>query len=505
MYNNIKKNVENSDRIAFESPNREPLSYSELHKSLDQIKIEFLNLSINPEDTVAIVLPNGPDLGLLFIACSCFAISAPLNPNYSKNEFIFYLSDLKAKFLIVDPKLKTEASKAATELGITIIHLSPEKKAGKFNLKIDKKSSHSTIVKQNFMNNTSLLLHTSGTTSKPKLVQLTSDNLINSALNIGRTLDLNERDCCLNIMPLFHIHGLVAVLLSCILFNVKLVFTTGFNALVFFKLLHQFKPTWYSGVPTMHQAILQRAKNNKKIIENNSLRFIRSSSAAMPKPVLLEIEKTFNCPVIEAYGMTEASHQIASNPLPPRVRKNGTVGIGTGPLVEIMDKEGNILEKNKVGEIVIKGETVIKQYANNEKATLSSFKNGWFKTGDLGFIDADGYIKVTGRIKEIINKGGEKISPKEIDDILQEMSEIEQVVCFPFSSDRYGEEIGCAIVLKENINISEKEITEYASKHIAKFKIPSKFIFLDEIPKGPTGKLQRIGLSKILGLEDEYN
>ena len=167
----------------------------------------------------------------------------------------------------MDPKLKTEASKAATELGIPIIHLSPEKKAGKFNLKIEKKSSHSTIVKQNFMNNTSLLLHTSGTTSKPKLVQLTSDNLINSALNIGRTLDLNEKDCCLNIMPLFHIHGLVAVLLSCILFNVKLVFTTGFNALVFFKLLHQFKPTWYSGVPTMHQAILQRAKNNKKITQ----------------------------------------------------------------------------------------------------------------------------------------------------------------------------------------------------------------------------------------------
>ena len=503
MYQIIKKTVESSERIVFESPNREPLSYNEFHKSLDQIKNDFLNLSINPEDTVAIVLPNGPDIGLLFIACSCFAISAPLNPNYSKNEFIFYLSDLKAKFLIVDPILKTEASKAATELGITIIHLSPQRKAGKFNLENNGEISNSTILKQNFMNNTSLLLHTSGTTSKPKLVQLTSDNLIKSALNIGRTLDLNQKDCCLNIMPLFHIHGLVAVLLTSILFNVKLVLTTGFNALVFFKLLHQFKPTWYSGVPTMHQAILQRSKNNKKIIENSSLRFIRSSSAAMPKPLLLEMEKIFNCPVIEAYGMTEASHQIASNPLPPRLRKNGTVGLGSGPLVEIMDDEGNILQKNKVGEIVIKGETVIKQYANNEKATLSSFKNGWFKTGDLGLIDEDGYIKVTGRIKEIINKGGEKISPKEIDDILQEMSEIEQVVCFPFSSDRYGEEIGCAIVLKENTNISEKDITEYASKHIAKFKIPSKFIFLNEIPKGPTGKLQRIGLSKSLGLENE--
>ena len=503
MYNIIKNAVEKSDRIFIEAPNRKPLSFNDFHKSLDKIEIDFMNLTINSKDTVAIVLPNGPDLALLFIACSCFAISAPLNPNYSKKEFIFYLSDLKAKFLIVDPKLKTEASKAAEELGITIIHLSDKEQVGKFTLKNNREIFKNPTFKHNFENNTSLLLHTSGTTSKPKLVQLTSDNLIKSALNIGNNLNLNEKDCCLNIMPLFHIHGLVAVLLTSILFNIKLVCTTGFNALIFFKLLQQFKPTWYSGVPTMHQAILQRSKNNKEIIKNTPLRFIRSSSAAMPKPVLLELEKVFNCPVIEAYGMTEASHQIASNPLPPKVRKNGTVGLEVGPLVKIMDGLGNILQKKQVGEIVIKGETVIKQYANNTKVSQSSFSKGWFKTGDLGLIDEDGYIKVTGRIKEIINKGGEKISPKEIDDVLQEMDAVEQVVCFPFNSKKYGEEIGCAIVLKENIHISEKDLIEYANRYLAKFKIPSKFIFLDEIPKGPTGKLQRIGLSKTLGLDND--
>ena len=502
MYEFIKNNVESSDKIFLDAPNRNPLSFNELHQKLEKVRNNFDNLSINRSDPVAIVLPNGPDLGFLFIACSCFAISAPLNPNYSKNEFKFYLSDLKAKFLIVDPDLKTEASKAAFELGITIINLSFEQNIG--SLKLTKNNGDSFIKTINdYENDTSLLLHTSGTTSKPKLVQLSSNNLIKSSLNIGKTLYLNEEDSCLNIMPLFHIHGLVAVLLTSLVYNIKLVCTSGFNALNFYKFLQDFKPSWYSGVPTMHQAILQRSKNNQDIIRNSPLRFIRSSSAPMPKPVLLEIEKTFNCPVIEAYGMTEASHQIASNPLPPKIRKNGTVGLKAGPEVEIMDETGNILQRNKIGEIVIKGETVIKKYANNEMANLSSFFDSWFKTGDLGLIDKDGYIKITGRIKEIINKGGEKISPKEIDDVLQEIDAIEQVVCFPFKSKKYGEEIGCAIVLKETMTISEKELIEYASHNLAKFKIPDKFIFCNEIPKGPTGKLQRIGLSKTLGLDDE--
>ena len=324
MYEFIKNNVESSDKIFLDAPNRNPLSFNELHQKLEKVRNNFDNLSINRSDPVAIVLPNGPDLGFLFIACSCFAISAPLNPNYSKNEFKFYLSDLKAKFLIVDPDLKTEASKAAFELGITIINLSFEQNIG--SLKLTKNNGDSFIKTINdYDYDTSLLLHTSGTTSKPKLVQLSSNNLIKSSLNIGKTLYLNEEDSCLNIMPLFHIHGLVAVLLTSLVYNIKLICTSGFNALNFYKFLQDFKPSWYSGVPTMHQAILQRSKNNQDIIRNSPLRFIRSSSAPMPKPVLLEIEKTFNCPVIEAYGMTEASHQIASNPLPPRIRKNGTV------------------------------------------------------------------------------------------------------------------------------------------------------------------------------------
>jgi len=253
----------------------------------------------------------------------------------------------------------------------------------------------------------------------------------------------------------------------------------------------------------MHQLILQRAKRNQDVINKNPLRFIRSSSAALPKPVLKELETTFQCPIVEAYGMTEASHQIASNPLPPKSRKAGTVGIAAGPQIKIIENNGNEMPANCVGEIVIKGNNVINCYANNPEANHSSFHEGWFRTGDLGSIDEDGYLTISGRIKEIINKGGEKISPKEIDDILQEMPAIEQVVCFAIGNNAYGEDIGCAIVLVPGMSLTEEEIVKHASKFLAKFKIPRRFFFLSEIPVGPTGKLQRIGLAKTLGLEDE--
>ena len=502
MYELLIKKLKVRNKILFEAPNRSPLTYSDLIEKMANLQTEFHKLRIEPSDPVAIVLPNGPDLGVLFLASACFGIAAPLNPNYSKKEFLFFLKDLDAIVLITDPSIKSNAPSAASELGIPIINLVQNDKAGDFSLKLS-----TTILPKSekfsfFNNQTSLLLHTSGTTSKPKLVQLTADNLIHSATNIGNILKLSERDSCLNIMPLFHIHGLVAVFLASILFQGRLICSSGFNPLTFFKLVKEYKPSWYSGVPTMHQAILQRAIKNQEIIKLNTFRFIRSSSAALPTPVLKELENTFKCPVIEAYGMTEAAHQIASNQLPPRVRKPGRVGVAAGPEVKIIGKDGKDLPINCVGEIIIKGRNIFKSYANNPEATSNSFYRSWFKTGDLGALDSDGYLQISGRIKEIINKGGEKVSPNEIDDTIQEIPAIAQVVCFAIKDDKYGEDIGCAIVLKSGMTITEKEIISYCSEYLAKFKVPKKFLFLDEIPKGPTGKIQRIGLARKLGLNN---
>jgi acyl-CoA synthetase (AMP-forming)/AMP-acid ligase II len=260
------------------------------------------------------------------------------------------------------------------------------------------------------------------------------------------------------------------------------------------------KPTWYTAVPTMHQAILSRATQNKEVIQRVPLRFIRSSSSSLPPQVLAELEATFHAPVIEAYGMTEAAHQMACNPLPPGQRKPGTVGIAAGPEVAIMNAEGQMMGVGESGEIVIRGPNVTPGYENNEKANAEAFTHGWFRTGDQGVIDAEGYISITGRLKEIINRGGEKISPREIDEILMDHPAVGQVVCFGMPHEKLGEEVGAAVVLREGQSATEKELRDHVASRVADFKVPRKILLLDEIPKGATGKLQRIGMAQKLGL-----
>jgi acyl-CoA synthetase (AMP-forming)/AMP-acid ligase II len=289
-----------------------------------------------------------------------------------------------------------------------------------------------------------LVLHTSGTTSRPKIVPLTQRNVFASAQHIAHSTRFTAQDRGLNVMPLFHIHGLIAGILAPLSQGGEVHCTSGFNALKFFAQMDEVKPTWYTAVPTMHQAILSRATNNKEVIARVPLRFIRSSSSSLPPQVLAELEATFHAPVIEAYGMTEAAHQMACNPLPPAQRKPGTVGIAAGPEVAIMDMDGHLLKAGDTGEIVIRGPNVTPGYENNDKANAEAFTHGWFRTGDQGMMDSEGYISITGRLKEIINRGGEKISPREIDEILMDHAAVAQVVCFGIPHDKLGEEVGAA-------------------------------------------------------------
>jgi acyl-CoA synthetase (AMP-forming)/AMP-acid ligase II len=352
-----------------------------------------------------------------------------------------------------------------------------------------------------------MVLHTSGTTSRPKIVPLSQKNLCASAGHIASSLTLGTDDRNLNIMPMFHIHGLIAALLAPLSAGAHVSLTPGFNALKFFAWLDEVKPNWYTAVPTMHQAILSRAKRNQASVERSNLRFIRSSSASLPPQVMLALEDTFGCPVIEAYGMTEAAHQMAANPLPPMTRKPGTVGVAAGPEVSIMDQAGRFVPQGGEGEIVIRGPNVTAGYENNPKANAESFPadpddegGQWFRTGDQGIVDQDGYLRITGRIKEIINRGGEKISPREVDEILLDHDAVAQVVTFAMPHDKLGEDVAAAIVLDDGAEVSEAEIKDYAAGRLADFKVPRKIVFLDEIPKGATGKLQRIGLAEKLGL-----
>jgi len=345
-----------------------------------------------------------------------------------------------------------------------------------------------------------MVLHTSGTTSRPKIVPLSQRNLCASARNIGRTLQFTPGDRGLNIMPLFHIHGLIAGVLSPLAAGSQVYCTPGFNALKFFGWMDEAKPTWYTAVPTMHQAILSRASKNAEVIARHPLRFIRSSSSSMPPQVIRELEEVFGAPLIESYGMTEAAHQMASNPLPPAVRKPGSVGVAAGPEVAIMSEDGHLLAQGETGEIVIRGPNVTAGYENNPKANAEGFRDGWFRTGDQGVMDAEGYVSLTGRLKEIINRGGEKVSPREVDEILMDHPAVAQVVCFGMPHPKLGEEVAACVVLREGQAVPERELQAFVGKRAADFKVPKKILFMEEIPKGATGKLQRIGLAAKLGL-----
>lgn len=487
----------NDHASAIGAPERATLTYAELRGVVRRTVSSLNAMGIGRNDRVAIVLPNGPEMAAAFLGIACGATTAPLNPAYRRDEFDFYLADLNAKALVIQAGMESPAIEVARQRGIPIVRLSSGARAGDFTLLSDLSASAASSGFSQ-AGDIALVLHTSGTTSRPKIVPLTHANVTASAYHIGNTLSLREDDVCLNIMPLFHIHGLIAATLSSLAAGASVVCTPGFNALKFFSWFDDARPTWYTAVPTMHQAILARADRNTDIIKRGRLRLIRSSSSSLPPQVMEALEGTFGVPVIEAYGMTEASHQMASNPLPPKSRFAGCVGIASGPEVAIMDAEGNLLSAGSLGEVVIRGRNVTAGYEANPEANAKAFTNGWFRTGDQGVMDEKGYLRLTGRLKELINRGGEKISPLEVDTIIMDHPAVAQVVTFAVPHDKLGEDIAAAVVLREGVACDERELRSFVGSRVADFKVPRKIVFLSEIPKGATGKLQRIGLHEKL-------
>ncbi len=489
-----------NEATALSTPGGTPLSYADLRALVTRVGAEVAGLGIEPSDRVAIVLDNGPEMAAAFLAIAAAATAAPLNPGYRGEDFEFYLTDLGAK-LLVTGVADSPAAQVAARLGIPVARLIPEpaKGAGTFRLELPPGRGASGARPVTPLD-IGLVLHTSGTTSRPKIVPLSHRNLTTSARNVAATLALTRPDRGLVIMPLFHIHGLIASLLAPLSVGSEVCCSPGFNALKFLSWFAEVKPTWYSGVPTMHQTILLRAAKNPDALRDHRLRFIRSSSSALPPTVLAEMERVFGVPVLEAYGMTEAAHQMASNPLPPASRKPGSVGTAAGPEIRVVDPSGREVARGATGEIVIRGPNVMAAYENNPGANADAFYGDWFRTGDQGVMDDEGYLSLTGRLKEIINRGGEKISPREVDEILMEHPAVHQCVCFAMPHQLLGEEVAAAIVLRQGTAATDQDLRRFASERLADFKVPRKILILDQIPVGPTGKLQRIGLAKKLGL-----
>ena len=496
------------DAPAIGAPERAWLTHGGLRALAGATRAALHGAGVGRGDRVAIVLPNGPEMATAFITVAQTATTAPLNPAYRREEFEFYLSDLRARAIVLPEGYDGPALQAAATHGLTILRLAtdPATPAGTFTLTAEGATGASPDTSAPTADDVALILHTSGTTSRPKIVPLLQSNVAASAGNIARSLALTPADRCMNVMPLFHIHGLVAAVSATLASGGSVWCAPGFDALKFFGWLETAQPTWYTAVPTMHQAILTRAGRNAETIARVPLRFIRSSSASLPPQVMVALAETFGAPVIEGYGMTEAAHQMASNPLPPRAQKPGSVGVAAGPEVRVAHEiEDRLVEG--IGEVVISGPNVTPGYEGNPEANAKSFFEAeckrWFRTGDQGAFDDEGYLTLTGRLKEIINRGGEKVSPLEVDAILMDHPAIQQVVTFAIPHPKLGEEVGAAVVLREGHEADEKAIRAFAETRLAAFKVPRRVVILAEIPKGATGKLQRIGLAEKLGLAQE--
>ena len=496
-----------SDRSspAIVAPGRSPLSHQDLASLVGSTGAILTERGIEGNDRVGLVVGNGPEAATAFLSLACAAACAPLNPSYRREEFEFYLDDLEVRAVVVSRDLDSPVRGAARARGIPVFELDAvlDLPAGTFTL--DDVLPEPSALRVRSPDDQALLLHTSGTTSRPKLVPLTHRNLTASARSVAGTLALEPGDRCLNLMPLFHIHGLVAAVLASLHAGASVACTPGFHAIHAFEWLDELEPTWFTAVPTMHQALLARCADHPETMSRHHLRFIRSSSAALPVPVLEGIERAFRVPVIEAYGMTEAAHQMASNPLPPGQRRPGTVGPAAGPEIAILSLEGEPLPAGAVGEVAIRGESVFAGYERNPEANDAAFAAGWFRTGDEGHLGADGYLTLSGRIKELINRGGEKIAPIEVDERLLSHPAVAEAVTFSVPEPRLGEEVAAAVVLAEGRKTSARELQDFAAQALAPFKVPRHIYIVDEIPKGPTGKIQRIGLADRLGIETEID
>src|SRR3984885_5906667 len=468
------------------------VTYESLRQQVLAMANALASAGIRRGDAVAIALPNGMPAIVSFLAASIAGTAAPLNPAYPYEEFLFFFGDIDARVLLCPPVGAEFARAAALDRKIPVIAVEMTAE-GNVHLVGAAANASATEPKADDI---ALILHTSGSTGRPKRVPLRHFNLAVSSANIANTYALSEEDVSLCIMPLFHIHGLIGSTMATLLSGGTLVVPTKFNALSFWPTVREHAVTWYSGVPTMHQLVLARAHHNPA--EKSSLRFIRSCSAPMSAELIHKIEDLFGVPFVEAYGMTEASHQMTSNPLPPRHRKAGSVGVGTGLRISIMDKDGNHLGTNQRGEVAIQGANVFRGYENNPEANARAFVNGWFRTGDEGYLDADCYLHLTGRIKDIIIRGGENIAPHEVDEILLRHPAVAAVVTFGCAHPTLGEEVAAAVVLHERHGATESELIQHCRKQLAEYKCPKKIYLVESIPTTATGKIRRRAVAAVL-------
>ncbi|KAL6844326.1 hypothetical protein ACP4OV_025999 [Aristida adscensionis] len=490
-------------RRAVAVPGRLDLSHAALDALVDAAAARLAaGAGLRPGDVVALAFPNTVELVVMFLAViRARGVAAPLNPAYTQEEFEFYLSDSEARLLVTNAEGNPAAQASAAKLGLAHAAATLPDAAGPLLLaglpeppSGNAQNGSQDPVFDNDASDVALFLHTSGTTSRPKGVPLTQGNLAASVQNIRGVYRLAETDATVVVLPLFHVHGLLCALLGSLASGAAVALPAGgrFSASTFWADMRASGATWYTAVPTIHQIILDRHASRPEAAGYPALRFIRSCSASLAPAILEKLEAAFGAPVLEAYAMTEASHLMTTNPLPQDGdRKPGSVGRPVGQEMAILDEGGGRVAAGEPGEVCIRGANVTRGYKSNPEANEAAFRFGWFHTGDIGVVDDEGYLHLVGRIKELINRGGEKISPIEVDAVLLGHPAVAQAVSFAVPDDKYGEEINCAVIPREGTALGEEEVVAHCRKNLAAFKVPKKVFITDELPKTATGKIQR--------------
>jgi acyl-CoA synthetase (AMP-forming)/AMP-acid ligase II len=475
------------------------LTYGQLATRVEALARRLASLGVRRADRVALALPNGPDIVLLLLAITALgAAAAPLNPAYTETEFGFYLDDIVPRLMLIPSSGVAAAGAAADAAGTTLVAVQPADDGPPELLTSGGiASSPARSFEPGGPDDVAFVLHTSGTTSRPKQVPLRQRNLMASARTIAAHYQLGASDVSFCVMPLFHIHGLVASTFAALGAGGAVIAPRRFTPHRFWPRAREHGATWLSAGPTLHQMILDQVDEAGA---PGTLRFVRSCSSALSPALMDRAEGTYGVPMLEAYGMTEASHQMSSNPLPPAARLPGSVGVPTGTDIGIADRHGSMQPAGVAGEVVIRGPGVMSGYVNNPEATAEAFFGDWFRTGDRGVL-RDGYLFLDGRLKEMIIRGGENIAPAEIEQVLMSHPAVQDAVCFGVADAKYGELVGAAVTLVSDVSV--KELTDHCRQSLAAFKVPARIDVLTQIPRTPTGKVQRRRVAEFVAQRPE--
>ncbi|MBR0775195.1 amino acid adenylation domain-containing protein [Bradyrhizobium diazoefficiens] len=484
------------------APGRPALFYSALGASVRDLVRTLRELGITQADRIAVALPRGADGALALIATAAACACVPVNPDLTADELQRYFSELRLTALITRADMNSPSRDVARAIGIAVIDFlpGPENDLGGCTF-IGPAVGPACASAARSGDDDAFILLTSGTAARPKMVPLTHRNVCLSADNAGRVLSLAPQDRLLNVLPLFHAHGLISGLLTALAAGSSVICTEGFDAASFFGWMRELEPTWYTAVPTIHRALLTAAEADPARARPSSLRVIRSASSSLAPAILAGLETAFGVPVLETYGMTEAASQIAANPF--ELRKTGSVGRAAGPEIAIMDEAGRELAGGKHGEIMLRGPNMSRGYYNDEAATTAAFRDGWFRTGDLGYLDDDGYLFIVGRIKDIINRGGQKVSPLEVEEVLLSHPAVLEAGVFAVPHAKLGENVAAVVVLRPNSAATSDQLRQFARKRLAAYKVPSLIRGVTALPKGASGKVKRNALAGLIAtLED---